>query len=396
MLCSDFVLRLSILMLFFLSCTVRAESSEVLSSKSSALSLPQLFWSGDLRYRIAQEKEDIDDLRTFQQLRARLGFKAQLDDELAVRLRLATGTSAISGNQTLGDSKDPGMARRSFGLDLAFIDWQFDESAEVWAGRFSNPFWSPNQGQLVFSSELAFEGLALKAQSDLPLGQKIFFNLGGSIVSENYDTASKQDVVDTGILGAQITYFLPTDWGNGSIHYGYFSFLNIQDKLITSISKDAQVDSYSVPYDRYRGNIVYRPDPVKAEYFFQDQFVLEEIGAEWAFISDSFSATVFFDSVVNKKADDLKNGSEYGLSLKYERTSLSYKIVEKQAESAVGAFTDAYSNGGGTDNKGTCFSLGYQLSKNSFVNLSQFQATRGLNSVQRKYSASYIDMNVVF
>src|SRR5258708_1626416 len=82
---------------------------------------PRIDWSGDIRYRLAKGHEDIDENRSYQQLRVRLGLRAEVNDDVHAVIRLATAnaqSSAINSNQTLGESTDPGMPRRGFGIDL--------------------------------------------------------------------------------------------------------------------------------------------------------------------------------------------------------------------------------------------------------------------------------------
>jgi hypothetical protein len=369
-------------------------------AQQTAETKPKFNWFGDLRYRLSKGKESIDDERNYQQLRARLGLQAELDPELSVYLRLATGSSAISTNQTLGDSKDPGMPRRSFGLDMAYLNWAFSNEGRIWAGKTANPFWSPNKESLIFDPDISFEGTALKWEPQWS-SSKAFFNFGGFVISENYDTAARQDVVDSGILGAQVGFSEKTEFGTGTIHSGYFNYLNIQDKEITSFQKDALPDPYSAPYDRYRGNIVYRPDPVARLYYFQDKFIIRSLGFEWKVDFDvidfnPMSVALFYDSAENTEAGELNKASLYGVGIKSGRLQASWTWYEKQAESVVGAFTDSDVNGGGTDNKGTRLILSYQLSKYSQIFYSQYVAKRGIASVERDYLGSMLDVVVVF
>jgi len=386
-----FARGLLILFLASLSISALAQSEKNMIS----FPMPLLSWSGDLRYRLADTKEDLDEKRTYQQLRARLALKAEIEEDLMVSLRLATGTSAISTNQTLGDPKDPGMSRRSFGLDLAFINWVPSKEHRISAGRIPNPFWSPAKVQLVFDSDLSFEGFAYQIEPRWS-HSKAFLNLGAFLIAENYDTAAREDATDTALLGIQGGYSEKTEWGTGTVHLGYFEYVGIQDKNITTIDKDAKVDIYSTPFDRYKGNSVYRPDILVANYFYQNSFRLQELGAEWEFSLDSFKLVAFYDSVENTTADNFSRGSEYGLALKFGRTQISWAAVEKQAEAVLGAFTDSDSNGGGTDNRGTRLALAYYLSNYSQVQYTQFVAKRGIDTVERDFRSSQLEFLVTF
>lgn len=354
-------------------------------------------WTGDLRYRFAKAKESVDDERTYQQLRARLGARADVNESTQVVFRLATGSSAISTNQTLGDPKDPGMPRRSFGLDLGYVDWTFTKGGKVWAGRAANPFWSPGKVQTVFDGDLAFEGVVVKWEPKWS-ASSAFLNLGGFIISENFD--SPYDVVDTGLVAAEVGYSQKTPVGSFTGRVGAYHFLNIQDKQINTVEKDGKIDSYSYPFDRYRGNTVYPNDPLAApdqrKYYFQNKYVLQALGFEWKHKIGPLEPSLFYEWVKNGEVRDQNTAVEWGAAVKWGRTSLAWAFVEKQTDSVVGAFTDSDANGGGADNKGTRLSIAYQLSDNSLVGFNQFRATRGVNSVERDYSGSQLDFVVSF
>lgn len=363
---------------------------------SASVSIRGLEWSGDLRYRMAQSKESIDDERPYQQLRARLGLKADVNQDTRAILRLATGTSAISTNQTLGDAKDPGMSRRSFGIDLAYIDMGWMTGFRTWLGRTANPFWSPGKSQIMFDSDLAFEGVALKW--DRPVESvNAFVNIGGFMISENYSAPG--DVVDTalvgGDLGAKFDFY-----GSWTAHLGSYHYLNIQGRPITSVDKDAKIDAYSYPYDRYRGNTVFPNDPLlpaeSRKYFFQNPFVLHEIGLEWKKKFEPIEITLFYDRVQNDQVSNFNTADEYGLSLKWRRFNLGYAQSKKESDSVVASFTDSDMNGGGTDNKGSRWNVGYQMSANAQVAITEYKATRGLDSVARDYAATQLDLLVSF
>lgn len=367
----------------------------VVFAQESKLGIPPLNWSGDLRYRLAQSQESVDQPRPYQQLRARLGFTTEVSANVMARLRLATASSAISTNQTLGDSKDPGFARRSFGVDLAAMEWQALPELNLQAGRIANPFWSPNKAQIVYDSDLAFEGLALKATKNFE-GLRIFSNLGGFIISENYDSSTRSDVVDTGILGLQVGALYKLDDWQLTVHLATQQFINIQDAIITSLDKGASYDLYSSPFDRYRGNRIYSFDPSSKKYYMESKFTLEELGFELKTKWDPLELLLFADYVKNSGSSRENTASEYGASLRWERSTLGYARIRKESDSVVGAFTDSDAGGGGTDNDGDRLSYSYQLSKNSQFALNHFKATRGIDSVPRDYSLTQLDFMLQF
>src|SRR5262249_6927806 len=123
---------------------------------------------GDVRYRheglYNQPQQKGADLtaRNRERVRARLGVKFALNDELSATIRGASGNinDPISTNETLtGD-----FTRKNFNLDWAFITFTpgktFDMRpgvASITGGKFPNPIFRPDE--LVFDEDLSPEGL---------------------------------------------------------------------------------------------------------------------------------------------------------------------------------------------------------------------------------------------
>ena len=357
--------------------------------------LPAYQWAGDIRYRINKGHEAIDQDRIWQQLRVRLGFNAPVNDSVQAVVRLMTATSPISGNQTLGDSGDPGMARRTFGLDLAYMDWKFAAAAKVWAGRTANPFWAPNKSQIIFDHDLTFEGVAVKFE---PQSEHLgfFVNLAGFILAENY--AAPDDLVDTGLAGGDVGLNIKYDsFGRATVHAGYYEYLNIQDKAVSSVEKGAKRDDYSYPYYRYRGNTVYPNDAAPpTDFFFVNKYRLAEVGAEWNRDFSAVNVGVFADVVRNTAIGRFNFAKEFGATLKWNILSFTAAHVKKESDSTVATFTDSDMNGGGTDNQGERYAFGVTLGKNAQFVLTQYYAKRGVDSVKRNFVLTQCDFAVTF
>lgn len=350
--------------------------------------------SGDLRFRTVNSKEDIDEARPFSQLRARLGLKAQPEESLALHFRLATGSSPISTNQVLGDSSAPGMVRRSFGVDLAFMEFIFWESGKFWAGRTANPLWSPGKNQLVFDGDIAFEGLAVKWEPKWS-ESSAFLNLGAYMVTESYDRPL--NTADLGLAMAQLGYSV----GGLTIHLNHYAFLNIQGRVITQVESTAKTDVYQgTAFDRYRGNTVFVNDPAlpaaDRKYYFTHQFEVSNAGFEYKTKFGQVDFLIFADYIKNIKVSDQGTGSEVGLQLKSGATFLQIASITKESDSTVATFTDSDSNGGGTDTQGTRVQLGYNFSKNSQISFSIFNAKRGVATVKRDFQSSFVDLIASF
>lgn len=371
-----------------------------------AAEMPQLKWKGDLRYRTVQQKEGTTDSRLYQQIRARLGLKVEIDSDFSMNLRWATASSAISGNQLLGDKSDPGMSRRTFGLDHAFGTWTAPETSniplKVSFGRVPNPFFAPGGVQLLFDSDLAFEGLALQWKTSAK-DPNAFINLGGFIISENYD--APVDTVDTGVVGVQGGKIWNADGaGKFTLHVARHHFLNVAGRPITSLDRSARIDSLSAPSDRYRGNTVYAEDPLAASktYLMSSEYVLTNVGFEWSpsfgtdAAEESFSLTVFGDWVQNDFGGHHRDAAEAGFIISRDAIEVLVAGVFKNSDSLLGAFTDSDLLGGGTDTHGGKLGLSYRVTEHAEVALTSYVGLRGAATTERDYNAHLLDFSLRF
>jgi hypothetical protein len=373
-----------------LSSLILAFAAASISQPAMAVSSDDLRWSGDLRYRFGQLRESTDDTRPYQQIRARLGLRARVQDDLEAILKLATATSAVSNNQALGDSTSPGMARRTFGIDQAFGDWKFADQAKLWIGRTANPFFAPGRTQFVFDHDLAFEGMSA-SYTPKWTDSSAFATFGGFIISENY--SAPRDSVDTGLVGLDVGYSF-TGIGQWTIHAARYHYLNVADQLMTRLESGAAIDRYSTPFERYRGNSVYKT--AAATYNMAFGFTQTELGFEWKVKEEAVEFTGYFDAIINELAGAKGDAWEIGANTKFGRLQALVAYARKKSDSLIGAFTDSDFNGGGTDNEGTKISLSYALSDRSNVVLTDYRGTRGLDSTRRDYNAQHLDLSLQF
>lgn len=183
----------------------------------------------------------LEDRQRFQ-LRARLGVKARIADWLSADIRVATGNgrSPVSTNQTLGAE---GTSNYAIWLDRASIRLAPTKDITVDIGRFGNPFWTSD---LIFDSDLNFDGVAVSGGGVIADGVSVFGTLGAFPVfntSLNFGTQNAQVVngVSTGrpfasedkyLFAAQSGIELrPTEQIDLRLAAAYFHFDNIEGKV---------------------------------------------------------------------------------------------------------------------------------------------------------------------
>jgi hypothetical protein len=324
---------------------------------------PARTWAGDLRFRLRDQKQATNDARIFEVLRARLAYRADIEQNLTGVLRLATATSAISANQTLGDSSAPGMQRRAFGLDLAYLEYRPCAETTAWLGKTPNPFYAPAKVQMIFDADIDFEGVSAKLVKDFG-ALSTFVNLGSSLVSENF--AAPNDIPDVALLGAQIGAGYKA-FGTWTVNASYYTWDNAQGRT------PAQIAGGALSGGRYFGNTT---DGTTLA----SKFNIIEAGLDWQHPWGLVTTELFYDWSKNLDANMGSMSNEAGAIAKYGDFQLGAAYVLKEADSQLGAFTDSDTTGGGVDTIGTRANLTWNATKNFALTLSRYDGKRGLST----------------
>lgn len=376
---------------------------------------------------------NVDEERHRYRLRARIGTEVYLGDKFTAGMRVGTGSSdsPVSTNQTLGSD----FSKYQLWLDRAYLKWQsHDPNApekidtdpynfvEFMVGRFDNPFFASSQ--IMWDSDLGFDGLALRASKQIKPGITPFFN-GGifPIYNTEFDFATnnpdKFESTDKWIYGTQLGVDLMKGVDlAGKIAVGYFEFDNVEgelsDPFLPFSTKDQGNTDHLRPTFAQKGN-TYRPlrniiaDPLNGfgtamqyqYYGLASQFeVLNFNGrVDWN-VSDfyqvsllgEFATNLAFDAdkinqfAVNNRGPITEEGTIGGYegggdawmvelqfgSVAMEKigdwnAALGYRYVESDA--FIDGLTDSDFGLGGTNMEGITLSTGFALSPKVFLNL---------------------------
>jgi Putative porin len=348
---------------------------------------PEYDWAGDIRYRANNFKDGANDARLRQQLRARLAFKAGVDENLTAILRLATTTGAITSNQVLGDDSAPGMQKRFFGLDQAFLEYRPMESTSAWLGRTANPFYSSAKNQLVFDTDLDFEGFSFRYGTKSSEKVRVFANAAYSIIAENYNAAQGKDLSDVSLVGAQMGV-QASFHGLWTLYGGVYEFLSLRNHPVTNVAAPSPASLVG-----FYGNSTKAGTPATIA----SEFQIFELGLS---LKETFSfaeAEIFFDSTYNDRGLNGRSAFETGLQMKRGKWQAGFALISKEADSVVGAFTDSDTNGGGTDNRGTRINIAYQFARNAQLVLTDYRARHNKTQNEgRNFNATHFDVVVNF
>ena len=334
---------------------------------------------GDFRYRHEMIDEETRDEQTRHRIRARVGLDAKVADNVQVGLQIATGDplDPRSTNSTLGDSN----IRDQVQLDLAYVDWKLMPDTTLTAGKQKYPWYRPG-ASLFYDGDVNPEGVGLKwgGQSGP------FASAWGLWLSEVSSGA------DANIFGAQL------GWATG---FGLTVALSYHDYGAIKGSSLAFKD-YPAGNTTYNGDSSCNlpPPPVATRCYVNDYNILG-VGAEYQAQVGRFPLSLWGDYVNNGAADDLNTGYAFGVKLgkagdpRSWEVGLLYQDVEADAQWA--GFVDSDFAGGSTQGKGLQFKGAWVPVKNTSINLTLFDNTRGYDTPgEHDYQRLQLDFSMKF
>jgi len=176
------------------------------------------------------------DRSNLERIRARLGVTAQVSEQITAGLQLATGSTdgPVSTTSTLGG----GFAKSDIWLNQGYINYAPTDWVNLTAGRFENPFFSSD---LLFSNDLAFDGIAAKFRKTLPAAPAVtLFGTAGIFPIQYTTDTFPSNSIGKGssntqwMLGAQFGAEWKIDPSNtlkGAV--AYYDFQNLKGQLST-------------------------------------------------------------------------------------------------------------------------------------------------------------------
>jgi hypothetical protein len=316
---------------------------------------------GDFRYRYESldntSGEDNDDTlvnkRRRNRIRARLGFKAEINDEWDTIFRIASGSSdaPTSTNQTT----DGAFESKDLWLDLAYADWHPERFSglNVFMGKMKNPFYRVGKNQLIWDSDVNPEGGAASYKWSLD-GSTEATLIGGAFWLDEREADA--DASYFGIQG-----MLKRKFDNGSHLLGglsYYDIGNISSKAVGGVSLQGNT--------AVAGTATYRYD-----------FDIVEGFAEYGWKYNGMPVAVFSNYLENTAAPS-GNNTAYSIGAQLNKAKkpgswqfkASYREVESDA--AFGGLSDSDFIDGGTGGRGWVLGFKYQLSKNLQAALTYF------------------------
>jgi len=341
-------------------------------------------WSGDFRYRY----EYIDDAtkskdRHRSRIRARLGLKAEVNDEWDFGLRLASGTAdPVSTNQTL----DEAFSDKPLWLDRAYFDYHPDwvEGLDVLAGKFGVPFHQVGKNQLIWDGDLNVEGGALQYGWRLNKRTGVHLNGGGFWVNEESSSA------DASLWGLQAYVKHQIDEPSYVLAgASYFDYGNIQ-------GHGSFADEWDGEHDLF-GNSAMAGDPNA----FGSDFDLLEVFVEFGTELGGMPVALWGDWVKNTAATTSEDtgwlvGGRINKAKDPGTWECSYDYREVELDAVVGQFNDSDFIGGGTGGQGHRFGFAYAVAKNTTTALTYFLNEYDGRKSDEDYDRLQVDVRMKF
>jgi hypothetical protein len=317
---------------------------------------------GDFRYRYESlldkdgADEELGNERRRNRIRARLGFKAQINDEWDATFRIATGSSdtATSTNQTLDDS----FEEKDLWLDLGYAGWSPEgcPGLNVLMGKMKNPFYTVGKNQLIWDSDVNPEGGA--ASYEFVLDDATMATLVGGAFWLN----ERESDADAGYFGLQGRLNHEFDGGNYLVcGLSYYDIGNIDNETAVGSGVNIMGNTPTT-----LGGTIYRYD-----------FDLAEAFAEYGWKCNGMPVAVFGNYVENTAATN-GNNTAYSIGCQLNKAKdpgswqLKASYRELESDAAFGGLTDSDFIDGGTGGKGWVIGGKYQLAKNVQAGLTCF------------------------
>jgi hypothetical protein len=342
---------------------------------------------GDFRYRhemidservVNGQAEDAAD-RTRHRIRARLGFDYKVTDTVKGTLLFATGgDDPRSSNQTLGGTG----TRKSIGVDMAYVDWQFMSGTNLVLGKQPYPHWRPGQS-MFFDGDFNPEGGAVK------FDRGMFFGSGyGWWLTEQFNSNPKGENSDANLFGAQVGMKFPLLGGETVLAAHYFDCGACQDNSPLYANNANGNTTYTLPNSttnllRYDYEIL-QLSAQMGTTLFDLPFTF------WADYGQNMASGVEYDTaygvgVVLGKASNAKTWE----------AGLAYQSIDKDALFAQ--IIDSDFGDGKTDSEGWFLKGGYAPVKNVTLNATYFINTLNKDvGTELDYNRLQLDVNYKF
>ena len=342
--------------------------AEVSAESNSESWSDRITFSGDIRDRFEYIDERGKDVRTRNRIRFRLGATAEVNDDLSVGFRLASGgDDPTSTNQTL----DGAFSTKDIRMDLAYFNYQLNDDLLISGGKMKNPFYIPAKTPVFWDGDLNPEGFSLSYENA---------SWQGALAGFSVDERSSAD--DVLLFGGQLTKSFDFDGASLVAGLGYYDYQELQGSMPLFDGKS-------------RGNTLNNNGQIANDFNIIEGLV------EYKTKLASHPLTLFATYYQNSEADDLDTGYALGFGLGKVKDagswSVGYSYLDLEADSVYALFNDSDFAGGETDSKGHILKAGYGLGKNMALGFTYISSEQNQSkATQTDYDRLQMDLAIKF
>jgi len=311
--------------------------------------------SGDMRFRHENididhsEKDGVKESR--QRIRARIGIKAKVNDEVDAGFRLVTTGGQTSSNQTIEGS----FSGKDIYFDRAYINWHpaFAKGLTATFGKFKQPWYNVSSAGLVWDSDVNPEGVALKYKTKI--GAVKLAATGGYFILEDGDTVKG----------------VPEAADNYSNNNGFSDDLNLWHAGVSASMKLTDAVKASLGSNAY----IYNNESEKGN--FDDAVALEiyEVAGKVDIDTGILPVYVYGQYATNASADSGEDTAWLaGFGTKYGPFKMDYNYRDTQKHAVADTFNDSDFAAGGVEARGHKIKGSYKISKNFSAGAAYFAA----------------------
>lgn len=322
----------------------------------------QLF--GDFRYRYEQTNDTggtTAEQRDTNRIRARLGLKAIMNEEVDAIFRIASGSSdsPVSVNQTLGDSLTDSFSHKDIWLDWGYFDYHPASmpGLNVYGGKMKQPFYTVGGNEVVWDGDVSPEGVVASYTFNLDSSNIATINGGGLWLRER---AGDADTSMWGLQGLVRHNFNDEQHVLGGL--SWYDLGNIEDQTVSGVTLNGNTDNGSGGYE--------------FDYNMIEGF------AEYGFALAGMPSAAYGTYIENTAADSGQN-TAFLMGMRLNKMSKKvgswqafYNYSEVDGDAVFAGLTDSDIFLGGTGGKGHELGFQYMLQKNVEANLSYFISER--------------------
>ncbi len=252
------------------------EDEKLVQQETLKQTLPQwvqdMKLKGDLRVRYQQERRKTVNSRNRGRIRARLGLETKANDQVKVAVGIATGSGdPRSTNETLENSFEKSDIR----LDYAYARYSPVTWASVQAGKLQDAFWVPKD--LIFDSDITFDGTTLNLTKKLNDRLEGFFNTGFFLLDENA-TENYDPYMYFGQPGLKLNTSPKTALKLAGTYYNFDKIKGTAKLAHSSSTNTLTSSAYRYNYDSYGTDAEFTIDnPLSFDWIDQLAFLGEYI-----------------------------------------------------------------------------------------------------------------------